>query len=245
MNFKYELTAHTDIGEKETNQDRAYISKRIINEEECIFALVCDGMGGTFGGEIAAEIVRDEFAEWFKTLPDKEITEEILKEWDRRINDCRVCINSMTKIGEIPGTTLSMIFLSNGMYYAANIGDSRIYHLKDQLYQVTIDHSWAYQAREQGVSAYKIERDPRKNAITRCIGAGVDTSIADYFTGTYGKDDYFLLCSDGFRHLISTAEIMKMLRSNLDIQDKARTLIEKNKERGETDNITCLMIQVE
>ena len=252
--FTYRLAFDTTAGKREINQDSLMTARYLYKGEEVVFALVADGMGGNKGGEIASKIVAEAFERWFqdyiKYVLDKEPFEEaLLDRWQELIMQCNRAINEQVDIekGIIPGTTLTMLLLYQGKYYAANIGDSRIYRLVDRLYQITIDHSWVQLALERGATAEEIENDYRKHRITRCIGAGHwDNCFADFYSDKYKEGEYFLLCSDGLRHLISIEEFSHTLKAaDLSLEDKVSRLISIALSRGESDNISCIIVEVE
>ena len=91
------------------------------------------------------------------------------------------------------------------------------------------------------------ESDPRRSVLLQCIGAS-DNVYPDFFFGDAKKDAVYMLCSDGFRHLISADEIFQYLGPHAALsqeQMKAYSdyLIRTNKERGERDNITVLAVR--
>ena len=95
-----------------------------------------------------------------------------------------------------------------------------------------------------GMGPGEIERDPRKNSLTRCIGAGLsDDPDTDYTSGAFAFGDVFLLCSDGLRHLVSVSEIREILESEtMSTREKGNLLVNTAKERHERDNITAVVV---
>lgn len=258
--FKYKSCGASDIGTvKEVNQDSLYRKNAKYNGDFLLFAMVADGMGGLDAGEIASKTLTDNFDDWFlhggleKAL-DSDILrfdEELQKSIGSIISRSNDEMNDYGREHKmITGSTATMILLYNGTYYAANIGDSRIYRLtKGALYQVTIDHSWIQQQLDLGYTEEDILDDPQYddlcNRITRCVGAGTDYAYADYFSNDYIAGDMFLLCSDGLIHENTVDEITSILMDEkLDLDDKIEILIDNAKDRGEEDNITAILIEV-
>lgn len=71
----------------------------------------------------------------------------------------------------------------------------------------------------------------------------------DFIQGELAPEQGFLICSDGFRHVISTGEIAEGMRlpssHHEDLMRKRlEGLTELCKQRGEKDNITSIWIQV-
>lgn len=252
--FKYKVTGVSDTGAvKKENQDSLLIRKGSLDGEPFIFALVADGMGGVMEGELASRTITAAFADWVKKslknlYVKKEPLEELLAEsWEKIIEETTSDINAYSKVmgygtGEGPGTTLCALLLFNGTYYVANIGDSRAYILRgDEIKQITTDHSWEEEAKEQGYSPMEIVEDPRRNSLTRCIGAGLEHIGADYFAGEFTEGNNFILCTDGFRRLALPGRIESVFNSK-SLKDGCNRAINELKENGETDNITVIAI---
>lgn len=246
--FSYRAAAVTDPGSvKRRNEDSYLLRAAVAEGEQILFALVADGMGGLGGGDVASLAVKRAFEEWFlRDLPEllrkDNFEEELAGQWQRVI----VSENEKLNRGSFAsGTTVTAILLYRGRFFTANIGDSRIYRLSEgQLYQLTVDHSWAQEALLMGYDPGWIERDPRKNALTRCIGAGLSADPdTDYTSGTFAFEDVFLLCSDGLRHLISASEIREILESDtMSTKKKGSLLVNTARERHEQDNITAVIV---
>lgn len=249
--FTYRAWGESDIGNVKKQNEDAYLLKAANNDsEQILFALVADGMGGLSNGDVASLGVKRAFEKWFmedlpKTLKEKDFEDALSQQWQQIILSENETLN---KAKAPSGTTLTALLLYNGRFFTANIGDSRIYRLnKGRLYQLTVDHSWVQEALKAGYDPEEIERDPRRNTLTRCIGAGLsENPETDYTTSRFDFGDYFLLCSDGLRHLITTDEMRRVLENEtLTTNEKAELLIETAKERRERDNITAIVIRCE
>jgi len=96
--------------------------------------------------------------------------------------------------------------------YVANVGDSRLYLVKNnRLQQITKDHSYV----EELVSLGKLERGSRdyqekKNIITRAVGTE-DKLEVDFFEVSLEPGDYVLMCSDGLSNMVEDAEIEEII----------------------------------
>lgn len=249
--INYRASGLTDIGlVKKHNEDSYCLKAALFDGEQILFALVADGMGGLANGDVASLVVKKAFEEWFLAqlpvlLEKKDFDQELAQQWQNIITSENETLNRGPSAS---GTTLTAILLYKGRFYTANIGDSRIYRLnRGILYQLTVDHSWAQEALLMGYEPDQIERDPRKNSLTRCIGAGLtDDPDTDYTSGAFDFGDTFLLCSDGLRHLISAGEIRDVLESEtMTTDEKAALLIDTAKDRKERDNITAVIISCE
>lgn len=88
---------------------------------------------------------------------------------------------------------------------------------------------------------------PQRNVLLQCIGAS-NFIEPDFFSGEFGQNQVFMLCSDGFRHIISETEIYDnlnpfVLENEQIMHDRAVYLTELNKSRQERDNITVALVK--
>ena len=146
-------------------------------------------------------------------------------------------------------SSMAVAFLILGdKYYVMNVGDSRAYMLSDAIYQLTKDQTYVQYEMDMGHMTWEqAQTHPQRNVLLQCIGAS-EVIKPDYFVGDVEPDMTFILCSDGFRHVISPDEIYEKLRPDiLDNEEvmlqNARDLVELNKSRKEVDNISVAVIR--
>ena len=146
-------------------------------------------------------------------------------------------------------SSMAVAFLILGdKYYVMNVGDSRAYMLSDAIYQLTKDQTYVQYEMDMGHMTWEqAQTHPQRNVLLQCIGAS-EVIKPDYFVGDVEPDMTFILCSDGFRHVISPDEIYEKLRPDiLDNEEvmlqNARDLVEMNKSRKEVDNISVAVIR--
>lgn len=249
------VSANTDIGiKKNTNQDS--LSVKLINTSQgkMAFAILCDGMGGLDKGEVASAAVIKEFDKWvyneLPTLCNGPIEDYMIKaQWDKIIVDISERIKRYgARQGVNLGTTAVVMLLTQTRYYILNVGDSRAYEIKEQLKQITVDQTFI--AREIALGHMTMEeamQDSRRNVLLQCIGAS-DEVYPEMFFGPVQKDAAYMLCSDGFRHEITPEEIYAYMNPNVlcdetSMNNNTVSLIELNKQRMETDNISVALIR--
>lgn len=253
--MNYLISATTDVGIKKiTNQDSLTV-KTIETEKEYIaFAVLCDGMGGLQKGEVASATVVKAFTDWlclnrnrinWNNMEDSFIRnewEQLVREQNRKI------MNYGQKNGVSLGTTVTALLLTGHRYYILNVGDSRAYEITEGMRQITEDQTLvAREVRFGRMTEEEAKQDPRRNVLLQCIGASNEV-YPDLFFGETKKDAVYMLCSDGFRHLITAEEIHSMLNPSvlLDTGSMKRSeeyLINLNKRRMETDNISIITIR--
>lgn len=253
MKYKYYLKSDIGIVRKQ-NQDSGFAYTASVPTGQAFFGGVCDGMGGMADGEIASGYVAARLHSWFsECFPAisvcQELGAELFRQWGELINECSGAIAEMGQSNNAPsGTTLSLLLIFNGRFYAAQIGDSRIYSCSDGSFvQVTKDHSYVHDMVDKGLMTDdEAVSSTQRNILTRCIGY-TDNVQADYYIGTVKKGDWFLVSSDGFHGGTEPAELFSMLggKNKLTAQKlraRVRAAIERRKTQGERDNITALAV---
>ena len=249
------VSANSDVGAvKDTNQDNLSTLVLDTPQGKMVFAILCDGMGGLEHGEIASAAVVRAFRNWAMTeLPDlcqNPLEDEAIgKRWQELASDLNLRIRRYSeKEGTRMGTTVVAMLLTQGRYYILNVGDSRAYELTDHIYQMTRDHSVVAREVEAGrISPEEAEHHPRRNVLTQCVGASNEVR-ADVYSGRVKKNAVYMLCSDGFRHEVGPDEMFDRLRPDVLCNERvmdqsARYLIELNKQRGEDDNISVVLVR--
>ena len=255
--MKYLGAAVSDTGiSKRTNQDGVCI--KIADTEQhgqIAMCVLCDGMGGLKKGELASATVIRAFIEWFEQqLPWKisgGIWDGLSADWERLVKACNFRILEYGRQEGITlGTTVSAILLMEGHYLIAHVGDSRVYKIAGTVEQLTEDHSFVAREIKRGnMTEEEAENHPQRNVLIQCVGAsGIVTP--DILHGRTEKGDVYMLCSDGFRHKLSTEEIYEEFRAeNIGsaeiMEDKERYLISRVKTRNEIDNITVYLMKCE
>lgn len=232
----------TDTGlVRRENQD-AYAVRTAAGHTICV---VCDGMGGAAGGQLASRIAVDTFsAEIEKRLspgakPDRlrEISVVAVALANRAVREAARSSEEYHSMG----TTLVSAVSFDGGAVIANVGDSRAYHItRDGIVQITRDHSLVEHMVERGdITAEEARRHPNRNLITRALGPDVDPEC-DCYTCQLSPGDFLLLCTDGLVNTVTDEEIKaEVLRGGTETcMDR---LLAISKSRGASDNITVVL----
>ena len=253
--MRYMATADTDIGiSKSTNQDSILIKHASTDLGEVLMAIVCDGMGGLSKGELASATVIREFARWFdEDLPfelDSLDMQVIGCKWSLMLKDLNLKILEYgNRNGTSLGTTFSGILFVEDQYVIAHVGDSRVYQIGSSLNQLTTDQTFVAREISRGtMTAEQAKTDKRRNLLLQCVGAS-KTVEPQVICGAAEKGAY-MLCSDGFRHEITEAEMYESLNpinfmNKNAMHSNAKYLIEQVKSRKERDNISVVLIKVD
>lgn len=255
--MEYKIALQTDVGiKKETNQDSCCIKEAVTDRGKIVFAVLCDGMGGLEKGEVASATLVRAFSDWFEQeLPEllskDDAMQNIQYRWDRIIKEQNQNIAAYGRTLHIQlGTTVTaLIIMENGDFLVGHVGDSRAYRItNNDLELLTDDQTLVAREVKQGkLTAEEAERDPRRNVLLQCVGASRIVEPKFYY-GKADKEQCFMLCSDGFRHVVSDKELLEAFlpRNNCDestMRANIKNLIELNKSRHETDNITSVLIR--
>ena len=257
--MEYKIAIKTDVGiKKETNQDSCCVKEARTDRGTILLAVICDGMGGLSKGEVASATLINRFSEWFeKELPEmlakEDFFEEIKYRWKRIIKEQNTRIAAYGKMLHIQlGSTISAILiLEDGRYLIGHVGDSRIYEITDErISRLTEDQTLvAKEVKEGKLTAEEAENDPRRSVLLQCVGASriVEPTI---YEGEILGNACYMLCSDGFRHVITAEEIREKLtpkknENEMEMESHLAELVDLNMFRHETDNITALLIKTE
>ncbi len=143
------------------------------------------------------------------------------------------------------GTTASVLVLAGESYLIGQVGDSRVYLLRDgQLRQLTKDHSYVQEQVDAGfLTPEQARYHPYSNVITRCVGASDDVE-PDTFEGEVRRGDVFLVASDGLTGMVDDRRLQQLLGSRASPQRMVEALIAEANGRGGLDNITAIVVHV-
>jgi protein phosphatase len=143
------------------------------------------------------------------------------------------------------GTTVSVLVVAGARWLIGQVGDSRIYLLRDgALTQLTKDHSYVQEQVDAGLLTPEQARyHPYSNVITRCVGAGEEVE-ADTFAGEFRAGDVFLVCSDGLTGMVDDRRLQQLLLSRASAGRIVDALIAEANYRGGLDNVTAVVVQI-
>ena len=234
--------AATDVGKvREVNQDCVFSSTGPVGCLPNLF-IVADGMGGHKAGDIASRLTVDSVVDKLSKVNSKDyisvITDTIIKVNKEVIDKAA---ESQDYAGM--GTTLVVATVFDNILKVANVGDSRLYVIGEDIIQITRDHSLV----EEMVINGQLDRadarvDKRKNIITRAIG-GESKVEAEMFSVELKPEDKILMCSDGLSNMVDDAEILEIINREPDIEKAARMLIDAANENGGKDNISVVIVE--
>ncbi len=235
-----QAAAHTSTGRLRSSNEDAFG----LSAERGIF-VVCDGMGGAAGGEIASRLavdaVMDHLLAHAREISPREGLHRAIAAANRTVldrADSDPGLNGM-------GTTLVALLLLPGIALIAHAGDSRCYLFRGgHLLRQTHDHSLVDEQMRLGtITAEEAERSPFRSVITRAIGT--QPSVAEEIHELpVEPGDLFLLCTDGLTREVDEDSMARILRAGASLDRTAQDLLDAANENGGRDNITCLLVRV-
>ena len=235
---------------KKVNQDAIFIMQADTDMGPVLFAAVSDGMGGLARGEEASARMNRALAEWFeKELPDLIYDDFNMNQFKKSMmktiySACSEIMKYANGFGAECGTTLVgiLIFEHNG--YIVNVGDSRVYIKHDHLRQITKDQTYVQREIDLGrMTEEEAKNHKMRSILLQCVGAS-DVVIPDWYQEEVRPGDVILLCSDGFRHIVSLETMDKLFNLSDDQMEVVlKTIAEKSMQAGERDNISAILIK--
>jgi len=240
MGFNY--VQFTSAGaEKKINEDA--IETVIV--EDGYLALLCDGVGGDFGGELAARIAIKSALYFFNESKNKNYLERI-KQSIQESNSFVFSHSSSNSSYQNMATTLEILFIKGNVAYWGHIGDSRIYHMKSKrLHQITKDHSLVQKLLDEGFITHKqAASHSQKNVIIKALGDNkiIEPDISKILINESELKRFFI-CSDGVSNLLNNSELERLLNLH-ELEEIKTKLIKTIKLRGATDDYSFIIADV-
>ncbi|HZJ77449.1 MAG TPA: Stp1/IreP family PP2C-type Ser/Thr phosphatase [Clostridia bacterium] len=238
------IVAKTDIGVvRDSNQDCYSIGEL---PGGVAWAVVCDGMGGALGGDVASstavKMISEKIASCYHDGMSSNSIKNILVSAIESTNTCLYDMSVANDSLAGMGTTVVAAIVTNDLACIAHAGDSRAYKVSSEaIIQLTKDHSVVQALVENGqITQDEAKVHPRKNIITRALG--VDESIEiDFCEEPITDNDTILICTDGLTNYLETDEIYAIARS-VDHYQFAEELVKIANSKGGGDNITVVAI---
>lgn len=235
--------ALVDIGKvRDTNEDSAIGAANAYGN---ILLVVADGMGGANKGEYASSMAVKSLHKEFMNLEKEFVNEKQIMKWLNKvinnINDKIFAKANKNIEFKGMGTTLSVVVIVKNMMVTAQIGDSRIYALKDnKLTQISVDQTYAtYLLHEKKISEQEVNVHKDRHKITNALGTKKFVNIdINYFPY---EGEKLLLCSDGLYNNVSSIIIESIIKGSDSIDKKCQQLIAFGNANGGSDNMAVVI----
>lgn len=233
-----------------TDDDFAYI------QNGQMIAILCDGMGGMNGGNIASQLCTAHLFSAFQSMP---VGMDVCDFFESALDSADEEVNSLCTSDGSPmhaGTTLVSALIKEGFLYIANVGDSHGYLIREgEISQITEEHNFMKilldEVAEGTMTLAQARRDPKREALISYIGMGglrykqiTDPPLV------MQSGDYIVLCSDGLYRSVSDEEIRQtVIDAGTDVQYAADSLTElalsKRKPRQDNTSVVVMLYRAD
>jgi PPM family protein phosphatase len=239
--LRIESAGRTDVGlVREKNEDSMLIDPAIG------LYVVCDGMGGHVGGQVASQLAVATIAETLRAQsPLGPGDEDILQTAIQRANQAVFNKAKADPNLHNMGTTVVGIRVDNDLVHLCHVGDSRIYRLRQgTLEQVTRDHSLINLYEDNPELAARFG-PPNSNVIVRAVGLR-DSVEVDHRCIAMEPADLYLLCCDGLTDMVDDWMLREMLAdgSQGSLEECVDALVRAALSNGGVDNTTAVVLRI-
>ncbi len=238
-NYSYQI----DIGKvRTTNEDSA---NAVINSFGNVLLVVADGMGGANKGEYASSTLVKNLVKEFLDLEKELVNAKQIKKW---LNAIIIKVNNKIYAKSLKdkdfkgmGTTLSLCMIVKDLLVTAQVGDSRIYQIKEgKLTQLSVDQTYAqYLVNEKKIAPKEANTHKDRHMLTNAIGVKRNVSI-DLNEFEYNGEK-ILVCSDGLYNNVNSTVIESILKGNDSVDRKCLQLIAFGNANGGSDNMAVVI----
>lgn len=250
MGRRYDLAIASGIGQRDSQQDAAYLAAT----DDDLVAVVCDGMGGIEGGQLASMTAVEAFVEYYQVYSQQCNADfSWMHSAAAAVDDIVYGLSDSSgkRIGA--GTTLICAAVHDDSLYWLSVGDSRIYILRnDEIAQVTNDHNYFLRLNQQraegSISQEKYHQEARSGeALISFIGMGGLTlvDLTDEGFHLY-PGDVVLLCTDGLYRTVKEDEIKTIVCESTTMREASDYLEQliAHRELAYQDNYTFILIKM-
>lgn len=233
--------AVTDVGRvRELNQDFVYTSDGPVGTLPNLY-VVADGMGGHKAGDVAARAAVESLVDYITSQKEESNPLRVLQSAIETANkelyykaQNNADLNGM-------GTTMVAAVVKDDTLFVANVGDSRLYVVGEDIVQITKDHSLVEEMVRRGeIKKEEARNHPNKNIITRAMGTSPKITPDCFEENLNGQK--LLLCSDGLTNMIYDEEIKFIIEKASDLEEAGKELVKVANENGGMDNISVVLV---
>ncbi|BAQ57037.1 protein phosphatase [Lactobacillus acetotolerans] len=228
---------------RKSNQDFVQVFK---NKSGVTLAIVCDGMGGHQGGDVASAMAVSHLGHNFKNtdFSDSKIAHKWLEVQLNSENE--TILKTADRFPDLNGmgTTIVLTIVFDTTALIAHLGDSRAYSYADGKFtQLVEDHSLVNELVKMGqITKEQAKHHPQKNIITQALGVS-STIDPEFREIKLHDDDIIMLCTDGLTNSLTDPQIQQILATkDLSLKDRCNKLINEANRLGGGDNITVCLV---
>jgi protein phosphatase len=263
--YRLEDAGLTDVGlQRDHNEDFFSIWTQA-NKLETAFGrtfqnkglyILCDGMGGHDGGEIASQLAAETLKEFFQNSWENQLPPpDTIREGVRLANKAIFEINQKDRRSGSArmGTTLVAVLIQDTKVAVAHVGDSRLYRLRkgQALEKITSDHEVGQREIKRGIDPETAYSRPDAYQLTQALGPRDSNFVKpDLQFLDLCEDTLLILASDGLtdNDLLETnwqTDLEPLFHPQADLERGVADLIELGNKRNGHDNITAIVIRAQ
>ena len=238
------IVSKTDVGlARRSNQD-AYATGELPGG--VAWAVVCDGMGGANGGNVASALAVKTISEQISSTYREGMSSNSVRTMlESAITAANVAVYDLSRQTEDlagMGTTVVACVVVDGVAHISHVGDSRAYRFSpERIEQITRDHSYVQRLIEDGrLTAEEAKRYPHRNIITRALGVE-ERLLEDYNEVSLEKEDAILICTDGLSGSVEEEEMLEVFRQ-ASFYEYPDRLVRLANGKGGSDNVTVVIL---
>ncbi len=240
------IVSKTDIGmARRSNQD-AYATGEFPGS--VAWAVVCDGMGGANGGNVASatavkiisEHISSSYREGMSSNSVRTMLESAITAANLMVYDLSQQSDDLAGMG----TTVVACVVVDSVAHISHVGDSRAYRVSpDSIEQLTRDHSYVQRLIEDGrITTEEAKTYPHRNVITRALGVE-ERILVDYNEVPLEKEDVLMICTDGLSGMVESEDMLEVFR-NHNFYEYPDRLVKLANKQGGADNITVVILSL-
>lgn len=251
----YQIATASDTGPSRSHNEDAYYQQQAPSDQQAL-AIVCDGVGGHQGGEVASQLAIDHLHQELKKNLEQSshplILTEQIEQAVSSVNDliCQENDSGNRQAQQRMGTTLVMALAHNHEMYVTHVGDSRVYLItRYGCYQLTLDDDLASRQTRLGHFLYRDAlQQPTAGALVQALGMSGSNRLHPTTQRIFTDEDcVFLLCSDGLSDngLVEQyweQEILPILDKPTNLNQVAQRLIHLANTLNGHDNVTVSLV---
>lgn len=236
--MQIEMAGVSDLGRVRKNNEDF-----LLFDETLSLGIVCDGIGGREGGEVASKLAAETMKDALREAPDNGLV-SFLKAAGQKTNKAIIAVGEQNPTLYGMGTTMECLLFRDKELYLTHIGDSRTYLFHEgNFWQLTIDHNVRTLAF-YGDIPEEMGKLAGGDALVRALGIDKKAEV-DVYTIKLVPGQVFLTASDGLFDMIPDTDLAEMIaKGKHDKQALLQTLLAEANKRGGNDNITALISQV-
>jgi PPM family protein phosphatase len=224
-------------GPKGSNQD-SLLAPATMNG--ITIAGVADGVGGHADGKFASETAIDAIAKFVENDPNAGLQNAFIF-----ARQAIVQAAARFPLSASMATTLSVVRISEDKAEVGHVGDSRVYHLRDDgLLSRTVDQTEIAELVRQNVfTPEEALRYPRRNVLLSSLAVN---SMFDFYQTVFqtSSGDAIVICTDGLYNSVRKSEFIRHFRETETAQEFVDAVVEEGSDRGFRDDATIIVVRL-